>query len=79
MTMRLALSRADVTTPDGSKIENAVVLSRMGRLTVQSRHGVQLVDTEATAVAITEPSKMWSVATPEGEYVVSRTKDCGCR
>lgn len=76
MTMRMAVARANVDHPDGSRLEKVTAETRNGKLTV--RDGMRVVlTTDATAVKAL-PGRKWEVSTPEGVFTVARAAGCGC-
>lgn len=79
MTMRIALSSATVTDPDGVEHARSSVLSRNGTFVVRTRSGEVLFDLATTGVA-PDGRRRWTVQTELGQFSVERraTDDCGC-
>lgn len=72
MTARLALSRADVERPDGTRLEKVMVQSSKGRMRITER-GTVLVEQEATAVRPTG-RRQWEIDAPDGTWKVQARK-----
>lgn len=83
MAATLSLSRTKVSYPgdNGTPWADAtVVVDRRGVLTVTDRQSrVQLVQVEGVSAVQQVSRSEWRVTTPEGEYMVTKAKGCGCQ
>lgn len=86
--MRLAITKADVTGPDGTTYESVTVLTVQprrdvedgaGKLRLLSRAGTIVLEVDATAVRQGEAKGSWVVDTTAGAFTVARKSGCGCR
>lgn len=78
MSYQLALTRADVTSPDGTVTASVPVSVRANVLRVGRQGRLGYVEHPGVLTVTSTSRRTWSVATPDGEFTVRRVGGCGC-